>query len=135
MSHRLRFAVFGAGATLAIVLAACGNGAPATSSSGGGGGGCSAGTASAGTAAADVKVSATDALQFSPATTTAKVGQVVQWTNVGSVLHNITFDTGCLTDGSFQPGATWEIKFTQAGTYNYKCTIHPGMDAKLTVTS
>lgn len=136
MNNRLRVAVLGAGATLAIGLAACGNGAPATSSSGGGGGGgCSAGTASAGTAAADVKVSATDQLQFSPSASTAKVGQVVQWSNVGSVLHNITFDAGCLTDGSFQPGATWEIKFSQAGTYSYKCTIHPGMDGKLTVTS
>ena len=132
MSTRLRLAVFGAGGMLALGLAACGNGAPASSSSGTTG--CTAGTASAGSAAADVKVSATDALQFSPTTTTAKVGQVVQWTNTGSVLHNITFDQGCLTDSAFQPGATWEIKFTAAGTYNYKCTIHPGMDAKITIS-
>lgn len=135
MINRLRFAMFGAGATLAIGLAACGNGAPATSSSGGGsGGGSCPGKASAGSAAADVKVSATDQLQFTPTASTAKVGQVVQWSNVGSVLHNITFDSGCLTDSQFQPGSTWEITFSKAGSYSYKCTIHPGMDGKLTVS-
>ena len=135
MIDRLRFVVLGAGASLALGIAACGNGAPASSSSGGGGGGCTAGKASAsGGGAADVKIDANDQLQFAPAAAAAKVGQTVQWTNVGSVLHNITFDQGCLTDSQFQPGSTWSIKFTQAGTYSYKCTIHPGMDAKLTVS-
>ena len=135
MKTRVRFAVFGAGAAIALALAACGNGAPETSSSGTTGGGCTAGKASAGTATADVKIDAKDALVFDPTSITAKVGQVVQWTNAGTVLHNITFDQGCLTDNSFQPSATWEITFSQAGTYSYKCTIHPGMDAKITITS
>ena len=135
MKTRVRFAVFGAAAALALALAACGNGAPETSSSGTTGGGCTAGKASAGTATADVKIDAKDALVFDPTSITAKVGQVVQWTNAGTVLHNITFDQGCLTDSSFQPSATWEITFSQAGTYSYKCTIHPGMDAKITITS
>lgn len=135
MKTRVRFAVFGAAAALALALAACGNGAPETSSSGTTGGGCTAGKASAGSAPADVKIDAKDALVFDPTSITAKVGQVVQWTNAGTVLHNITFDQGCLTDSSFQPSATWEITFSQAGTYSYKCTIHPGMDAKITITS
>ena len=135
MIDRLRFLVLGAGATLALGLAACGNGAPETSASGSGGGSCPGTASGSGSGTADVKVSATDQLQFTPTTTTAKVGQVVQWTNTGTVLHNITFPAGCLTDAGFQPGATWSIKFTVAGTYNYQCTIHPGMTAKLTVTS
>ena len=135
MIDRLRFLVLGAGATLALGLVACGNGAPETSSSGTGGGSCPGTASASGSGAADVKVSATDQLQFTPGTTTAKVGQVVRWTNTGTVLHNITFTTGCLSDAGFQPGATWSIKFTAAGTYNYQCTIHPGMTAKLTVTS
>lgn len=134
MIDRFRLVMLGAGATLAIGIAACGNGAPPSSSSGAGGGGNCPGTASAGGGTGDVKVSANDQLQFAPATETAKVGQAVQWNNVGSVLHNITFDQGCLTDTAFQPGGTWTIKFTQAGTYSYKCTIHPGMDGKLTVS-
>ena len=131
--NRLRLLLLGAGASLALGLAACGNGAPVAS--GGGGGGACPGTASASAGTADASVSGTDQLQFTPNTTTVKVGQTVLWKNTGTVLHNITFGQGCLTDGAFQPGGTWSIKFTQAGTYDYQCTIHPGMTAKLTVTS
>jgi len=135
MIDRFRLVVLGAGASVALGLAACGNGAPETSSSGSSSGGNCPGAASASGGTADVKVNANDQLQFSPSTATAKVGQAVQWSNVGSVLHNITFDQQCLTDGAFQPGAFWTVKFSQAGSYPYKCTIHPGMDGKLTVTS
>ena len=130
---RLRFLLLGAGASLALGLAACGNGAP--EASGTGGGGSCPGTASASAGTADANVSATDQLQFTPNTTTVKVGQTVLWKNTGTVLHNITFGTSCLSDGAFQPGGTWSIKFSTAGSYDYQCTIHPGMTAKLTVTS
>ena len=130
---RLRPLLLGAGASLAIGLAACGNGAPATSGSGGGG--PCPGTASASAGTADATVDGTDQLTFAPNTTTVKVGQTVVWKNTGTVLHNITFSQGCLTDGAFQPGGSWSIKFTQAGSYDYQCTIHPGMTAKLSVTS
>ncbi|MBV8528751.1 MAG: cupredoxin domain-containing protein [Candidatus Dormibacteraeota bacterium] len=132
---RLRLLVLGAGATLALGLAACGNGAPASSGSGTGGGPCPGTASASGGGTADVTVEATDALKFAPDTTTAKVGQTIEWKNTGSVLHNVTFQQSCLTDGAFQPGGTWSIKFATAGTYNYQCTIHPGMTAKLTVTS
>jgi plastocyanin len=132
---RLRLLVLGAGASLALALAACGNGAPEAAGSGGGGGGSCPGAASATAGTADANVSATDQLQFSPNTTTVKVGQTVLWKNTGTVLHNITFGQSCLNDGAFQPGAAWSIKFSTAGSYNYQCTIHPGMTAKLTVAS
>ena len=130
---RLRCLLLGAGASLALGLAACGNGAP--EASGTGGGGSCPGTASASAGTADANVAATDQLTFAPNTTTVKVGQIVLWKNTGSVLHNITFGQTCLNDGAFQPGGTWSIKFTTAGSYDYQCTIHPGMTAKLTVTS
>ena len=129
--------VAGAGASLAIGLAACGNGVPpgANGGSTGTGGASCPGKAAATLGTAVAKVSATDALQFSPTSQTVKVGQVIEWTNTGSVLHNITFDeASCLTDSAFQPQATWAISFTQAGSYPYHCTIHPGMDGTLTVT-
>jgi plastocyanin len=84
-----------------------------------------------------VKVESNDQLQFSPSSQTAKVGQIVQWTNPGTVAHTITFDSSnasCLSDSQIAPGSTWEVKFTQAGTYSYKCTIHPGMNGTLTVS-
>jgi len=135
-SQRFRPMAAGAAAVLALGLAACGNGPPAASgSSSSSGGGCSAGTAGVNLGSAAVKVAATDQLQFSPSSSSAKVGQIVQWDNSGTVLHNITFDSQpCLTDSSFQPGGKWQIKFTVAGTYAYHCTIHPGMDGSLTVS-
>jgi len=116
-----------------VMLSACGNGVPQTSG-GGGGGGAPSGTAGANLGTAAVTVEGTDALQFSPVSQTASVGQIVQWTNPGTVAHTVTFDTEpSLSDATLAPGGTWDVKFTKAGTYTYKCTIHPGMDGTLTV--
>jgi len=96
-----------------------------------------AGSAGASVGAAAVKVAATDQLQFSPASQTSKVGQVVEWSNTGSVPHTVTFDSAnasCLTDPQIVPSSTWQVKFTQPGTYSYKCTIHPGMNGTITVS-
>jgi plastocyanin len=138
MSMRAPAVVMTLAALGATGIVACGNGAPESSSSGPGPGGCSVGSAGASNlGSAATKVQATDQLQFSPASQTAKVGQVVQWSNTGSVPHTITFDASnaqCLNDQLINPGSTWEVKFTQPGTYTYKCTIHPGMDGTLTVS-
>ena len=79
------------------------------------------------------KVSATADLKFAPATTTAKVGDVIEWTNTGSVPHNVTFDDPTLTSGTLNQNDTWQVKFTTAGSYAYKCTFHPGMTGQVTV--
>jgi plastocyanin len=126
-----------AGAGLAIGFAACG-GSPTISSPPSTPAGCTSGSAGVSNlGAAGVKVSATDQLQFSPASQTASVGQVVEWTNTGGVTHTIMFDSApevCLSDAQLAPGATWEVKFTKPGTYAYRCTIHPGMTGSITVT-
>lgn len=115
------------------LLAACGGGGSTSSSSSNGGGG--AGSAGANLGTATVKIDATDKLQFSPTSSTAHVGDIVEWTNSGTVQHTVTFDTQqSLSDPSLTPGGTWEVKFSQAGTYNYKCTIHPGMNGTITVS-
>jgi hypothetical protein len=53
-------------------------------------------------------------------------------------VHTVTFqdnNDGCLTDNTLAPGATWEVKFTKPGTYNYLCTIHaPNMKGVIKVT-
>src|SRR5437660_10942550 len=107
---RLRPLVMGAGASLAIGLAACGNGPPAGGGGGGGGGGgaCTGGAAGVSLGKALVKVNATDAQQFAPASQTVKTGGIVEWDNPGSIQHNITFAQSCLTDGTFDPGAKWQ---------------------------
>ena len=85
-----------------------------------------------------VTVDATDNLVFVPASTTAQVGDVVEFKNTGTVTHTVTFqdpNDGCLSDATLMAGSTWEVKFTAAGTYNYMCTIHaPNMKGEITVT-
>ena len=66
------------------------------------------------------------------------MGDVVEFQNTGSVTHTVTFqdsDDACLTDSTLAPGATWQVKFTKPGTYNYICTIHaPNMKGEITVS-
>lgn len=95
----------------------------------------SAGQAQAsGLGSAAEKVSATADLKFDPAATSAKVGDVIQWTNTGNVAHNVTFTDPTLTSGTLNQGDTWQVKFSVAGTYSYHCTFHPGMNGQITVT-
>jgi plastocyanin len=120
----------------AAAFSGCGNGVPPQSGgSGPPGGGPSVGTAGANLGASTVKVEATDQLTFAPASQSAKVGEIIEWTNPGTVAHTITFDTASsLSDPTIAPGGTWEVKFSKPGTYSYKCTIHPGMDGTLKVS-
>jgi len=70
-------------------------------------------------------------MAFNPASVQISVGDTVKWTNMDSVQHNpkgTIFDSGPLTQGN-----TYEFKFTQPGTYNYICSIHPSMQGTITV--
>lgn len=115
-------------------LVGCGNGGGSTPSASTG---HSVGSAGIRLGTPSKHVAATDQLVFSPATQTLHVGDIVQWANNGTVPHTVTFDNQPnLTDPStLAPGNTWEVKLDQAGTFPYRCTIHPGMTGKLVVTS
>ena len=73
---------------------------------------------------------------FDPPTVTAKVGDTVTWTNNDSTQHTATVksDPSCTTP-NLDGGASSGITFTQAGTYDYACKIHPTMTGKIEVTS
>jgi len=136
MTH-LRTLVAGLGVCVAIGLFACGNGQPG----GGGSSGpavCNGSAAASSLGTATMTIQATDDLVFVPASSSAAVGDVIEFKNTGSVPHTVTFqdnNDSCLTDSTLAPGGTWEVKFTQPGTYNYLCTIHaPNMAGKITVT-
>src|SRR5580700_1994379 len=135
MSHARTLAA-GLGVCVVIGVFACGNGPP--------GGGPNPPTACNGSAAvsslgtATMTIQATDNLVFVPASSNAAVGDIVEFKNTGSVPHTVTFqdnNDSCLTHSTLAPGATWEVKFTQPGTYNYLCTIHaPNMKGDIKVT-
>jgi plastocyanin len=91
-----------------------------TSSTSSGGGG--------GTVTIDMKN-----IAFNPKTVTVKVGQTVKWTNSDDAPHNVT--GGPLKSKTFGKGGSFEFTPKKAETISYVCTVHPGMDGKLTVTS
>ena len=69
--------------------------------------------------------------KFLPATITIKKGDSVRWTNEDSAPHTATgksFDTGTLNTG--QSG---QVMFDKEGAYDYICSIHPNMKAKVVV--
>jgi plastocyanin len=74
-------------------------------------------------------------IQFAPKQVTAKVGQTVTWTNDDSVAHNVTAVGGAnFRSTNFGKGGSYRYRPTAPGKISYVCTLHPGMDATLTVT-
>jgi cytochrome c oxidase subunit II len=84
---------------------------------------------------ANVNVGETEALKFVPDSATAKVGDVIQWKNEGTSLHNVVFDNQQVPSSDpMNQGDTFAVKFTQAGTYTYVCKFHEAQNMKGTIT-
>ena len=122
-------------ALVALAFAGCGSSNDNSSSGNGGGSSTSTpATTGGGTSGGGVAVTMKD-IQFDPTSTTVKVGQKVTWTNEDSVDHNVTSTSGEKIDsGNFGQGGTYSFTPTKAGTIDYVCTLHPGMEGTLTVT-
>jgi plastocyanin len=86
-----------------------------------------------GTAATSVKE--TDYLKFVPASLNVRVGDIVVFTNGGTVPHNVTFPYAGLGSPTMKGGNSFLVKFTSPGTYSYVCTLHySGMVGTITVS-
>lgn len=73
-------------------------------------------------------------LQFNPSVINVKVGDTVTWTNKDSVIHTVTSYSGNeLSSKILKTGETYSHTFTKAGTFNYYCSIHVAMKAKVIV--
>ncbi len=73
-------------------------------------------------------------IKFAPATVTVKAGDTVTWVNDDSVGHDVTaddFKSG--KPGDIQGGGTFKHKFAAAGTFDYVCSVHPGMEGSVVV--
>jgi plastocyanin len=68
---------------------------------------------------------------FGPSSVTINVGDTIRWT-VNSGTHTTTA-TGVWNSGATSPGGVFSFNFDQAGTYPYFCSIHPNMQATVTV--
>jgi plastocyanin len=70
-------------------------------------------------------------LRFHPSTIAVNPGESVTWVwEDGDIEHNVT-------GGSFrsrtQAHGSFTVRFTHAGTFNYRCTLHEGMVGKVIV--
>lgn len=88
-------------------------------------------TATSGTPPATAAVTVRDNF-FDPSSVTVAVGGTVTWTWSASVSHNVTLPGGAGTSAT-QSSGTFSHTFTTAGTVNYQCTIHAGMQATVVV--
>ncbi len=79
-------------------------------------------------------VSANQSLSFEPKTITVVIGvnNTIKWTNDDSTAHTVvstSVPSGAQSFGSssalIQPGGTFTVTLTVAGTYQYHCSIHP----------
>lgn len=71
---------------------------------------------------------------FSPTSLTIKKGDSVVWTNQDSANHKLASDTGSeIESSSLANGETYSHAFENTGTYDYHCSIHPSMKAKIIV--
>lgn len=73
--------------------------------------------------------------KFEPATVTVNQGDTVEWKNDDSVPHTATEDVRkpSFDSGTIEVGAAWRYIARNKGTYDYTCTFHPNMEAKLIV--
>lgn len=61
-------------------------------------------------------------------------GTTLKWTNKDSVDHTVTSDTGIVLDSPLMSkGDSFSHTFNDLGTYEYHCSVHPGMKGKVTV--
>ena len=87
---------------------------------------------------------------FEPQQVTIKVGDTVEWKNVGNSVHHASSDPSeamkpgdattpsgakAFDSGFLRPGDTYSHTFTEPGVYNYVCAPHEtsGMTGKIIV--
>jgi plastocyanin len=123
---------------LGVVAAGCGGSDNNSSNDNSGGGGGGGGTSTPAQPAPAAKGGSGDVtmkdIKFNPAKVTIKKGQTVVWTNEDSVGHDVTSDGFKSGDpGGIENGQTFQHKFPKKGTFNYQCSVHPGMTGEVVV--
>ena len=69
--------------------------------------------------------------KFEPKTIEIAPGETVTWDFKGNAQHNAK-GAGGIDSGNKKEGS-YEKQFNSSGTYEYICTIHPGMTGKVKV--
>jgi YVTN family beta-propeller protein len=70
---------------------------------------------------------------FNPSSIAIRPGESVTWSNDDGSPHALVFDDGVGDIVSLSPGQSFTRTFANAGTYEYSCSFHPYMTAKVVV--
>ena len=70
--------------------------------------------------------------KFNPAAITITKGTKVTWVNEDSAPHTATSE-GSFDSGTLSKDQSFSDIFAEAGTFDYKCSIHPSMKGKVIV--
>jgi plastocyanin len=81
-------------------------------------------------ASAAVKI---DNFSFGPGSLTVGAGTTVIWTNNDDVPHTVVSDDKLFKSKALDTDDKFSYTFTKPGSYNYFCSVHPKMTAKIVV--
>jgi YVTN family beta-propeller protein len=70
---------------------------------------------------------------FEPAQITVEVGQTLTWQNDDGAPHGVVFKNGASGIDLLLPGKAFARSFDKPGVYEYACSVHPYMTARVTV--
>ncbi len=71
--------------------------------------------------------------EFAPSNISVPRGASVTWLNDGNAPHDATDNDGGWDTETLTANESETLTFDKAGTYDYHCSIHPGMNGKLTI--
>jgi plastocyanin len=91
---------------------------------------CRAGEAAAAANSAAVRI---DNFNFTPPTLVVAPGTTVTWTNADDSPHTVREKDGKFKSTALDTDDTFSQTFTALGEYEYFCSIHPYMTAKIVV--
>jgi plastocyanin len=81
------------------------------------------------------KVEITENKIFAPPQITVQKGAIVTWTNNDDIVHTVTNDLEGIgpSSSNIEPGKSYSYTFTNTGSYQYHCDIHPDMRGTIVV--
>jgi plastocyanin len=74
-----------------------------------------------------------DNFSFSPAVMTVAAGTTVTWTNRDDIPHTVVQQDQKFKSKAMDTDDSFSYTFTEPGTYEYFCSLHPKMTAKIIV--
>jgi amicyanin len=87
----------------------------------------------AGAARAEDPTVKIDNFAFSPPSLTVKAGTTVTWRNQDDIPHTVASSTRLFKSKALDTDDSYSFTFNEPGSYEYFCTLHPHMTAKIVV--